>query len=96
MTKTMRVLVSQREFQSSIPDWCDCRLKKYRLRVPPPLGYDGSCGEGPSPHTHTPALVYHLAGEAWGRLSESLPHISQPADCSGTDASTTVASERLR
>lgn len=53
MMKTMKVLVSQLELPGSIPDWSDCRWMKNLLRLwAPPLGCDGSCGEGPS-HTHT-------------------------------------------
>ena len=54
LMKPMRVLVSQLELPGSIPDWSDYRSMKILLRVwAPPLGCDGSCGEGPSPHTHT-------------------------------------------
>lgn len=80
-TTTMTVLVSLQQLPISIPGRSDCCWKKYRLRMPPPLGYDGSRGEGPSPHMHT-HCIYHLVGEAMVRPSESLPHIAQPSDCS--------------
>ena len=81
MTKTMTVLLLLQELPSSIPGWSDCCWKKYRLRMPPPLRYDDSRGEGPSPHMHK-HCIYHLVGKARGRPSESLPHIAQPYDCS--------------
>jgi len=81
MTKTMTVLVLLQELPSSILGCSECCWQKNRLRMPPPLGCDGSRGEGPSPHMHK-HCIYHLVGEARGRLSESLPHIAQPSDCS--------------